>query len=210
MGENKLKDHDIREPLFMYFEEKYGKCRVLEEICINSSRADVVLILSDKVVGVEIKSDADTYQRLVSQVKNYNRFFDTNWLVVGSTHAKSSEKYLPEWWGIISVEEIEGRFDFYVIREAQKNPKNILKNKLSLLWRTELFNIQCKADMFKYKEKSKAFVRDKIIEKLDEISLNKYISDELFERDYTTIKEEIEAFRHKKIRKTKYRRIRKK
>ena len=85
MGENKLKDHDIREPLFMYFEEKYGKCRVLEEICINSSRADVVLILSDKVVGVEIKSDADTYQRLVSQVKNYNRFFDTNWLVVGST-----------------------------------------------------------------------------------------------------------------------------
>lgn len=206
---DKLKDRDIREPLFLYLEEKYGKIRILEEIGIGRSRADAIMILSDRLIGLEIKSDKDTYTRLISQVKSYNDFFDFNYLIVGSTHAMSASKHLPEWWGIISVEKIKDRFDFYIVREAKNNPKDILNNKLSLLWRTELFNIQLKYNMYKYKDKSKAFVRDKIVEKIDRDLLNHHISDELFERDYNTIKEEIEAFRNKRVRKTRYRRVKK-
>ena len=71
-----LLDKDIREPLFEYLEEQHDKVRILEEKTMGRSRADVVMVLEEEVVGVEIKSDADTYARLSRQVKDYDRFFD--------------------------------------------------------------------------------------------------------------------------------------
>lgn len=82
-----LLDKDIREPLFDFLEERYGKVRILEEKTVGNSRADVVMVIPDKVVGIEIKSDADTYTRLESQVADYDLYFDQNIVVVGSTHA---------------------------------------------------------------------------------------------------------------------------
>ena len=40
-----LKDQDIREPLFDFFDEKFGKVRIIEEKQIAKSRADVMLVL---------------------------------------------------------------------------------------------------------------------------------------------------------------------
>ena len=82
-----LKDQDIREPLFDFFDEKFGKVRIIEEKQIAKSRADVMLVLEEKLIGVEIKSDADTYARLARQVKDYNKFFDYNYVVVGATQS---------------------------------------------------------------------------------------------------------------------------
>ncbi len=39
-----LKDADIREPLFEYLEDTYGKLRILEEKIIGKVRADVVMV----------------------------------------------------------------------------------------------------------------------------------------------------------------------
>ena len=50
-----LKDQDIREPLFDFFDEKFGKVRIIEEKQIAKSRADVMLVLEEKLIGVEIK-----------------------------------------------------------------------------------------------------------------------------------------------------------
>ena len=36
-----LLDKDIREPLFEFLEERYGKVRILEEKTVGHSRADV-------------------------------------------------------------------------------------------------------------------------------------------------------------------------
>ena len=98
-----LKDQDIREPLFDFFDEKFGKVRIIEEKQIAKSRADVMLVLEEKLIGVEIKSDADTYARLARQVKDYNKFFDYNYVVVGSSHSKHIEEHVPEYWGIIEA-----------------------------------------------------------------------------------------------------------
>lgn len=68
-----LKDKDIREPLFDFLEEQYGKVRIIEEKAMGKSRADVVMVLEEELVGIEIKSDADTYARLSRQVKDYDR-----------------------------------------------------------------------------------------------------------------------------------------
>lgn len=113
MNENKysevkmLLDKDIREPLFEFLEERYGKVRILEEKTVGSSRADVVMVIPDKIVGIEIKSDADTYTRLERQVADYDLYFDQNIVVVGSTHASHVAEHVPDYWGIISVEEYD-------------------------------------------------------------------------------------------------------
>lgn len=42
-----LYDKDIREPLFDFLEEMYGKIRILEEKQIGKSRADIVMVLPE-------------------------------------------------------------------------------------------------------------------------------------------------------------------
>lgn len=199
-----LKDADIREPLFEFLEETYGKIRIIEEKNIGSSRADVVMITEDAIYGLEIKSDADSYTRLSGQIKDYDKFYDYNFAVVGSSHALSIEDHLPEHWGIITVEEIEGRPDFYIMRKAWPNPNVRLKNKLGFLWRPELALIQELNDMPKYKDKGKDFVIDKILERteypedkkgyIDISTLTRQISDVLFERDYNNVKAALKEY----------------
>lgn len=190
-----LYDKDIREPLFNYLEERYGKARMIEEKQMGRSRADIVMVLPGELAGIEIKSDADTYARLKRQVKDYDRFFDRNYVVAGSTHAMHIGEHVPEYWGIISVEQMEEGVDFYMIREAAQNPKMELELKLRILWRPELAHIQAICGMAKYGGKSKEFVRNKIAEGVPAEILNELISEELFERDYTEIRGKIEEFR---------------
>lgn len=194
-----LKDHDIREPLFDFFDEKFGKVRIIEEKQIAKSRADVMLVLEEKLIGVEIKSDADTYARLARQVKDYNKFFDYNYVVVGSSHSKHIEEHVPEYWGIIEAISKEESVEFNVLREPEINKRAQrtykMKRKLSILWRPELSHIQEINGMPKYKQRSKDFVITKIMEKVQWDLLHRQISEELFQRDYNTISEAIKEWR---------------
>ena len=65
-----LYDKDLREPLFDYLEDYFGKIRILEEKQVGKSRADIVMVMEKALVGIETKSDADTYARLAGQVKD--------------------------------------------------------------------------------------------------------------------------------------------
>lgn len=220
-----LKDKDIREPLFEYLETQYGKTRIIEEKMMGMSRADVIMVITGALVGIEIKSDADTYSRLESQIKDYDKYFDYNIVVVGTSHATHVEEHVPDYWGIITVEEVEGKADFYFLRKPLLNKKMRINRKLEILWRPELTVIQKKFGMPLYAAKSKPFVRKAIIEwtKLPptkvEISrikreakltgsepvipdtrinledLNDEISELLFERDYEKMLAEINEYR---------------
>lgn len=213
-----LYDKDIREPLFDFLESTYGKIRILEEKNMGKSRADVVMIAPEALYGIEIKSDADTYERLSRQVKDYNQFFDYNIIVVGTRHAMHVEEHVPNWWGIITVELESGVSDFYILRRPTENPKMNWKKKLSLMWRPELAHIQELNQMPKYIHQSKRYVIDKIAERIQkdnentkstsknhssvtkrrmipENLLRQQVSEELFQRDYNTIKEELEEYR---------------
>lgn len=219
-GGKMLLDKDIREPLFDFLEERYGKVRILEEKTVGNSRADVVMVIPDKIVGIEIKSDADTYTRLESQVADYDLYFDQNIVVVGSTHAGHVAEHVPDYWGIISVEEYdtgiksdtggkpdaeglkEGvsdklthKIDFYVVREMQPNPRADLLRTIRILWRPELAHIQETYSLPMYKGKSKDFVRTLIVDRLPAEIVHHEISEILFERDYATMIEQIQEFR---------------
>lgn len=203
-----LYDKDIREPLFEFLEDRYGKVRLLEEQVMGQSRADVVMVLPEALCGIEIKSDADTYARLERQVYDYNLYYDYNIVVVGTSHAAHIEEHVPEWWGIITVESEEDRTDFYLMREAKENPKMDWNHKIEILWRPELAHIQEVNRMYAYKQKSKRFVADKIVETVEPKILAGQLSDELFERDYTKIWEQIQTFRKENGQKPRRRRRR--
>ena len=205
-----LYDKDIREPLFDFLEEAYGKLRIIEEKQVGKSRADIVMVLPGLLTGIEIKSDADSYVRLSRQVKDYDRFFDRNMVVAGSSHAAHVREHVPGWWGIITVEQNDREIDFYVLRQPQENPMMNWKRKLSLLWRPELAHIQELNAMHAYKQKSKRFVADKIVETVPKETLAVQLSEELFERDYTKIWETIQNFRKENGQKLRRRRRRRK
>ena len=192
MNNKILHDRDIRGPLFDFLESTFGKIRVLEEKTIGSSRADIVMITPDILYGIEIKSDSDTYARLNKQIINYDRYYDRNIVVVGTSHAMHKSEHVPEWWGIITVELDEnGDADFYMLREARDNPDVKNDCKITILWRPELAHLLEKNNLPKYKEKSKRFVQTKLLEKVPGDILWKQVYEELFERDYNTISEEI-------------------
>ena len=196
-----LYDKDIREPLFDYLEEYYGNIRILEEKRTGRSRADIVMVLPEMLCGIEIKSDADSYTRLSTQVRDYDQYFDMNIIAVGSSHAAHVEEHVPAYWGIITIDEIDGHPDFYYLRLPARNPSMKLLRKIEILWRPELAHIQELNELPKYAQKSKAFVQEVLVERVEPSRLSIQISDELFERDYTTIAQQIKSYRQQRSKK---------
>lgn len=174
-------DKDIREPLFDYLEERYEKVRIIEEKTISRSRADVMAVIDGALIGLEIKSDNDTYARLSRQVKDYDAYFDLNYVVVGKSHIQVS-KHIPEYWGILIAED-DGLI--IVERDAEPNPKVKLKKQLDILWRPELMDIQIRNDIPKLRNKKRTEIYDRLIDKIGEEAVHDELIRELFERDYT-------------------------
>ena len=196
-------DKDIREPLFDFLDETYGKNRILEEKIIGSSRADVVMVTPEAIFGIEIKSDADTYARLKSQVKDYDKYYDLNFVVVGTSHAAHIEEHVPDYWGIITVEEVDNNLDFYILRRPEPNPKVTWKRKLEMLWRPEIAVLQDDFKMPKYREKSKKFVLTKVLErlengKIDPKEFTLKMNELLIQRDYNSISETLKEYKLEK------------
>ena len=196
-------DKDIREPLFDFLDETFGKNRILEEKVIGSSRADVVMVTPEAIFGIEIKSDADTYARLKSQVKDYDKYYDLNFVVVGTSHAAHIEDHVPDYWGIITVEEADNNLDFYILRRPEPNPKVTWKRKLEMLWRPEIAVLQDEFKMPKYREKSKKFVLTKVLErlengKIDPKEFTLKMNELLIQRDYNSISETLKEYKLEK------------
>ena len=179
-----LRDKDIRDGLCEYLEEKYGKIRFFEELTMGKSRADIVMVTEQGLFGIEIKSDADTYQRIARQVKDYDRFFDYNIVAVGTSHAFHIREHVPDHWGVITVEMVEGVLDCYEYRAPKPSPKVRLANQMHFLWKSEMRHIQDKYDLYKYADKSRAFIRKYLMEQINAEELKTCLIEELFEREY--------------------------
>lgn len=178
----------LRDALCEFFEERHEKIRFLEEKNIGKVRADIIAVLEDGLCGIEIKSHSDSYTRLAEQIKGYNKFCDTCYLCVGSIHTHADEHIPPE-WGLVSMTVREG-ISFEIVREAQKNKKDPLKNQLSLLWKSELTSILQAEKLPKYTGKSKKFICDTLLNRVSPEKLKAYLCDALFERDYTLLETE--------------------
>ncbi len=91
--------------------------------------------------GYEIKSDADTLERLPMQAELYNKVLDKLTLVVGETHLNSAEEMIPKWWGIKVVSKAKGKTKIFTHRK-EKNNKDVDALSVSeLLWKQEVVDI---------------------------------------------------------------------
>lgn len=185
-----LYDRDIREPLFDYLEERFGKTRMFEEKVIGKSRSDILMLTETALTGLEIKSDADTYERLKRQIRDYDRYCDENYVVVGKSHERHVEEHIPAYWGVLVVFVEDGDISIEERRAAGKNPKVKKEKQFTLMWRPELQRMLERNHLPRYKQKSKKFVRDRLLEKVDWERLKLQMCEELFERDYTIWEEE--------------------
>lgn len=188
-------DAEIREPLFDYLDEVFGKNRIFEEKIMGRSRADLVMVLDSGIVGLEIKSDADNYERLERQTRDYDKFCDYNYIVVGKSHQKHVAEHVPDCWGILVAAEEKGTVQIELQREPVKNPKCKLQQQIKWLWRTELNHLLEKNQLPAYKQKSKKFVQDKLLEKVEAEQLHSQMMEELFERDYEQWRIEYEEYK---------------
>ena len=184
-----LYDKDIRDSLCLFLEEVFGTVRFFDELRIGNSRADLVMVTQDSIIGIEIKSDADSYARLPSQIKAYDTYCDSSILVVGSTHAGHAAEHVPGHWGIIVVNREGSGLDFYMLRQAEHTGKSKLKSQIKLLWRRELAHIQAQNGLYRYAGKSRLFVERYILRTMEAERLKACMIEELFERDYTVFGE---------------------
>lgn len=198
-GRQMLYDRDIREALFDFLDGYFGDNRTLEEKNIGSVRADVIMVTPGFIAGLEIKSDADTYDRLAGQVKEYDRWFDLNYVVTGKSHVTHMPEHVPSYWGIISAYEDGDGVAFDVVREASRSPKTRNEKKLSLLWRPELAEITAMNSMPAYRSLGRRAVIEKILErvpsKIPQETLDGQICSLLMERDYSNVEAMLAEYR---------------
>ena len=196
-------DKDMREPLFDFLEEYFGKIRVLEEKVIMRSRADVLGVVEGAIVGFEIKSDNDTYLRLETQIPDYDKYCDYSYLVIGKSHLKHAEEHIPGHWGLICVTE-EG---VSLIRSAALSPKVKLSDQLAFLWRNELAELLSVNHLPKCTGKNKKDISKLLVERVDNDLLREQFTECLFERDYNIFDEKNRELKDKGVqtsfRKTK-------
>lgn len=142
-----IKDENIRKPLIaalkkeLILEQKRTghPVRILSELSIErgDSRIDIVTV-NGFLHGYEIKSDADTLERLDDQMNNYDKVFDKMTLVVGKKHIIRAINIVPAWWGIELVTRNSlGDIQFSTVRAPIMNPKQDKRALANLLWRQE-------------------------------------------------------------------------
>lgn len=185
-----MKDKDIRRVIFDYLEENVNKIRIFEESPIKNSRCDFYTV-TDRLTGYEIKSDADSYERLARQIKDYDTFFDENYIVIGATHKIHVAKKIPEHWGIICITDTDEGFEVETLRPAKPNPKLKRRNQILKLWNPEISSVLRQNKLHVYNGKSKAFRAAYMIKSVPDEKLREHICHELFERDYRLSEENV-------------------
>jgi len=137
MTENQIRsDIKARIPRFLRSDDDM---RLVEEmeICAGKARVDMAVI-SDRLIGIEIKGPQDSLRRLPRQVDQYSKCFDQVMLVVHELHAKGAIRIIPQWWGVVVGTDNNGGNSYHLERQASMNCHVDLDVVLSLLWRPEL------------------------------------------------------------------------
>jgi hypothetical protein len=141
-----VRDRDVRQALHhKMLMDHHGDSNtlVLDELGLRHGvcRVDIAVVNS-YLHGYEIKSDADTLERLPSQISVYSAVLDRVTLVVGKTHIAKAEVAIPDWWGIkVVTAGPRGGINFETYRPVNMNPKIDPVALAELLWRPEAVSI---------------------------------------------------------------------
>ncbi len=140
-----LKDYDIRSILINKINKQNlsHNFRIIQElsVCDGEARVDLA-VANGRLIGYEIKSDADSLDRLENQIHCYNKTFDRIIIVVGEKFKNEISMHVPDHWGIYVINEKPNSLhSFSIVRPAKANPNIDKGSLLSLLWRDEIYTI---------------------------------------------------------------------
>ncbi|WP_417500151.1 sce7726 family protein [Methylophaga sp.] len=179
-----MREAEIKQALTLYLGENSPEHSplFLEELRMNGGEVRADLVRIGDMHCFEIKSEADSLARLVSQGSRYSRAFDRVTLVTAKKHLEKALPMLPTWWGIIVIPENTGK-PFKHIRKAQPNKGHEASVLASLLNRDEALNVLTESGITKgVKSKSLYTIQAMIAETLPLDQLKKSVQDSLISR----------------------------
>lgn len=137
-----------------FFFGDLGKNIVLSEKSMGRSNqrnvketiADLLIFSEEQgLVGVEIKTEYDTLQRLNRQMKGYSLVCDYIYVVTHDKHVEGVEerlrRYKHKHVGIIAYTEFKETIIGGVYKVATKNPKKSIFHTVNILWKADIVKI---------------------------------------------------------------------
>lgn len=105
-------------------------------LCQGAARVDLAVV-NGSLHGYEIKSEADTLERLPGQRAIYCRTLDFVTIVTSDRHARKVKQRVPRWWGIWAAVASDSGLTLNEVRHASQNPRVDARAVVTLLWREE-------------------------------------------------------------------------
>ncbi len=147
------------------------------DLCIGEARIDLAIV-NGKSLGIEIKSDRDTLNRLPKQIEVYSKVFDRVDIVSGSKLLRSILSSVPDWWGVATVTKSNrGNLKYSRIKYCRKNPNKDPLSNAQLLWKNEILDFfKRKALDSKFKYKSKEILLNTLVEKFPKTEVFSHVN----------------------------------
>lgn len=149
-----MRDQDIRTMLHSYLAEQNKSIKdtkIVDELNVKNGLARVdVAVINGSIHGYEIKSEVDTLNRLSNQIGHYNSSLEKISIAVNTNHKEKVFGIVPEWWGVIEVDE---KYNVLELRKPKENPVLEISDLLLFLWKDEMIKIIEKNEV-KYKKSS--------------------------------------------------------
>lgn len=181
-----LKDADMRIILLNELKKVNDQhdYRIIEEmaVCDGEARVDVA-VANGRLCGYEIKSDADTLDRLAIQQKCYDKTFDKISIVVGEKFKDKIEQHVPEYWGIYVVSKSSRGCKIKRMRTARLNRNIEVDSLLELLWRDEIVVLLKRAGIKGLSGKNRRILRKIASENIPEKEIKNYTRETLKHRE---------------------------
>lgn len=177
-----LKDSDMRLILIDELNRinSQHNYRIIEElaVCDGEARVDVA-VANGRLCGYEIKSDADTLERLALQQKCYDKTFDMVSIVVGEKFKNSIDKHIPDYWGIYIVSEYPNGCKIKKKRAAKINRNIEVAALLELLWKDEIVFLLKEAGIKGISGKNRRILRKMVMDNFSVREIKDYTRETL-------------------------------
>ncbi|MDR5885968.1 sce7726 family protein [Vreelandella janggokensis] len=155
---------------------------ILEEVALEGGEVRADLVNATDMHCYEIKSEADSLKRLVTQGARYGEVFEKITLVTADRHLEKALSVLPSWWGVMLVKE-SGRKKFRHMRKAKKNNGQLSNAMVTLLKKEEAISMLEELGMAKgWKSKSLYQIQEHIAESIPLNDLKFFIKKALMDR----------------------------
>lgn len=109
-------------------------------LCQAEARIDLAVVGDARLIGWEIKTRTDRLARLPRQQQVYSKVFDRMWLAADERHIERALAVIPNWWGVVRVDDRDGECHLTQLRASRLNRDVDLYSLVRLLWRDEVLS----------------------------------------------------------------------